>query len=48
MKKLYLDPDIEILNIRLVADVLGASDETPLPTHGGGGDEFEEGGFEEV
>ncbi len=41
MKKLYLDPDFEIVNIRLVADVLGPSDETNHPEHGTdvGGDE---------
>lgn len=50
MKKLYLDPDFEIVNIRLVADVLSPSEETPLPSiDGGGDDEFEgEGGIEEI
>ena len=39
MKKLYLDPEIEIVNIRLVADVLTASStvESEHPTIDGGG-----------
>ncbi len=46
MKKLYLDPDFEIVNVRLVADVLIASDETDYPTIDGGGDDPFEDPFE--
>lgn len=49
MKKLYFDPDLEIVNIRLVADVLVDSKETEHPSYdGGGGDEFEDGDIEEI
>ncbi|MBQ8057622.1 MAG: hypothetical protein IJ275_04735 [Ruminococcus sp.] len=46
MKKIYTEPDVELINIQLVADVLGPSkydpSETPLPTHfGGEDDDFE-------
>lgn len=47
MKKLYLDPDFEIVNIRLVADVLKSSTdfEDSLPgIDGGDDDDFENGG----
>lgn len=39
MKKLYLDPEMEIVNIRLVADVLTASStyESQHPEIEGGG-----------
>ncbi len=39
MKKIYTEPDFELVNIRLVTDVLGLSTETEteVPTHDGGG-----------
>lgn len=43
MKKMYIDPDFEIVNLRLIADVLNASDEFEHPEHGtevGGDEEF--------
>lgn len=46
MKKIYLEPEFELVQIGLVADVLGASTtyEETLPEHGGvGGDD---GGFD--
>lgn len=39
MKKMYIDPDFEIVNIRLVADVLKESKETEYPTYDGGEDD---------
>lgn len=45
MKKLYLDPDFEVLNIRLCLDVLGDSDETDIGIGGEtvpGDQEFED------
>lgn len=48
MKKMYIEPDFEIVNIKLVTDVLGlsAENESEVPTHDMGGDDpFENGGF---
>lgn len=45
MKKLYLDPDFEVLNIRLALDVLGDSEETDVGIGGEtvpGDQEFED------
>lgn len=52
MKKLYIEPDFELMNIRLLDDVLGTSmpTEETLPPAGGGdfGDgDFDDGGFED-
>ncbi len=50
MKKLYMEPDIELVNVGLMKDVLSLStqepeDETNIP---GGGSGFEGGGEEEL
>lgn len=45
MKKMYLDPDFEIVNFKLTADVLSISDEITHPEIDGGevgGEDFEE------
>lgn len=45
MKNLYTQPDFELINIRLVADVLGPSTEPTedeIPDHGGDFEEFED------
>ena len=39
MKKLYSDPDFELINFRLAADVLVSSEETEYPSYDGGGDD---------
>lgn len=48
MRKLYLDPEMEIVNIRLVSDVLKSSKDIEDPfgpgIDGGDDDEFENGG----
>lgn len=52
MKKIYIEPDFELINIRLLDDVLITSMnvEETLPDAGGGdfGGGFEEGGFEDL
>ena len=47
MKKMYTDPDFEIVNIRLVTDILATSeeDETQVPTYDGGDMGWENGDF---
>ncbi len=48
MKKFYAEPEFEIVNIRLVADVLMTSSDTEIevPTIDGGGmGDFENGDF---
>lgn len=48
MKKIYIEPGLELINIRLIVDVLGPSTE-PEPDIPGGGDSgddpFENGGM---
>lgn len=39
MKKLYIEPEFEIVNVSLLTDVLGTSqivDESTVPDYGGG------------
>ena len=47
MKKMYLDPDFEIVNFKLDANILASSQETTHPEIDGGevgGEDFEEFG----
>ncbi len=46
MKKFYIEPEFELVNITLLADVLGPSEpETDLPEIGDGDEDFD-GDFE--
>lgn len=47
MKKLYAQPDFELINIRLIEDVLATSGPTedPMPEPGGGDGDFEDDEF---
>lgn len=42
MKKLYMEPELELVTLRLTADVLVASKEDELPSEM---DDFEDGNF---
>ena len=45
MKKIYFEPDFDLIKIGLVADSFIASNdvESEVPTYGGEGDDFENG-----
>lgn len=46
MKKFYAEPELELISVKLEADVLGLSqeDETQVPTYDGGGMDWEQNG----
>lgn len=49
MKKLYLEPELELVNIRLLADILGPSTDEPEDESvvTGGGSGWDDGEFGE-